>query len=120
MLPYVGTAAEKRLRDEGRLFEHDLRADYLFLDPRLDAFYTWMLDTFACRNFDTGNTLGWLCSLTFDSHLDLPQRPASPSFRAAVSRHRRQQRTAFDILERPRLRRTHVAIPRRTMPSSEC
>jgi len=100
MLPYVGTAAEKRLRDEGRLFEHDLRADYLFLDPKLDAFYTWMLDTFACRNFDSGNTLSWLCSLTFDSHLDLPHRPASPSFRAAVQAVTgANNRTAFDILE---------------------
>jgi len=100
MLPYVGTAAEKRLHDEGRLFEHDLRADYLFLDPRLDVFYTWMLKTFARRNFDSGNTLAWLCNLTFNSHLDLAHRPASPMFRAAVQAVTgANNRTAFDILE---------------------
>ena len=100
MLPYVGTAAEKRLRDEDRLFEHDLRADYLFLDPRLDTFYSWMLQTFACRNFDTGNTLGWLCSLTFESCIDLPHRPASRAFRKAVqAATAANNRTAFDILE---------------------
>ena len=85
---------------DGRLFEHDLRADYFFLDPRLDVFYTWMLQTFARRNFEGGNTLSWLCSLTFDSHLDLPGRPVSPPFRAAVQAVTgANNRTAFDILE---------------------
>lgn len=84
MLPYVGTAAEKRLRDEGRLFNKDLYADYNFLDPRLDAFYAWLLDTFERRNFTVSGTQNLLRGLLFRTHLKLPGHPPDPVSREMV------------------------------------
>jgi anaerobic magnesium-protoporphyrin IX monomethyl ester cyclase len=74
-LPYVGTALEQRLRDEGRLRVLDLEADYAFLDARLDVFYDWVLATFAERNFTAGGTVNLLRLLLFETNLDLPDRP---------------------------------------------
>ncbi|HLW78357.1 MAG TPA: radical SAM protein [Terriglobia bacterium] len=84
MLPYVGTASETRLRDEGRLFENNLRADYNFLDPRLDVFYTWMLETFNQRNFTASGTLNLLRLLMFEANLKLPDRPVRPMLKMAI------------------------------------
>lgn len=101
MLPYVGTAAETRLRSEGRLFENNLQADYNFLDPRLDTYYTWLLDTFGDRNFTPGGTLDLLRRLTFEVRLTLPgQRPAGAAVRAATQAvNSVNNLVAFDILE---------------------
>jgi anaerobic magnesium-protoporphyrin IX monomethyl ester cyclase len=79
-LPYVGTALEERLRAEGRLRTLDPEADYRFLDPRLDAFYDWLLGTFADRNFSPSGTVNLLRLLLFEAHLDLPDRRRDPVF----------------------------------------
>jgi radical SAM superfamily enzyme YgiQ (UPF0313 family) len=84
MLPYVGTSAERRLREEGRLFTHNLNADYRFLDPRLDVLYNWLLDAFGERNFTASGSLSLLRSLLFEAHLDLPDRPSDPVYREMV------------------------------------
>ncbi|MFQ5740488.1 MAG: B12-binding domain-containing radical SAM protein [Acidobacteriota bacterium] len=84
MLPYVGTAVEARLKAEGRLKRRDLQADYSFLEPRLDAFYQWLLDTFEERNFTTSGTLNLLRMLLFHAHLDFPDRSARSGFRNAI------------------------------------
>ncbi len=84
MLPYVGTPVERRLRAEGRLLQKDLFADYNFLDPRLDAFYAWLLDTFRERNFTSSGTQNLLRVLLFEAHLHYPDRPADPAFRDAI------------------------------------
>jgi radical SAM superfamily enzyme YgiQ (UPF0313 family) len=85
MLPYVGTAVEKRLAAEGRLETRDnLYADYRFLDPRLDGLYAWLLDTFRERNFSASGTQNLLRLLQFEAHLDLPDRPVDPALRATI------------------------------------
>jgi radical SAM superfamily enzyme YgiQ (UPF0313 family) len=86
MLPYVGTAVADRLAAEGRLRHDDLNADYNFLDPRLDGFYAWLLETFEERNFTTAGTVNLLRLLQFHSHLDLPEQPADPTFQDTVDR----------------------------------
>jgi anaerobic magnesium-protoporphyrin IX monomethyl ester cyclase len=101
MLPYVGTAAETKLREERRLFENNLQADYDFLDPRLDAYYDWLLDTFGERNFAPGGTLDLLRRLTFEVRLNLPGLPPpSPVTRAAMeAANAVNNQVAFDLLE---------------------
>lgn len=100
MLPYVGTAAEARLREEGRLFENNLRADYNFLDPRLDVYYAWLIDTFTSRNFTQRGTLNLLRLLTFVSHVDLPERPRRPSLQSSVQCITSVNNSlVFDVLE---------------------
>ena len=84
MLPYVGTEAENRLRAEGRLRSDDLRADYAFLDPRLDAFYAWFLELFAARNNEANGTLNLLRLLQFEAHLRFQDRAAEPLYKTVV------------------------------------
>ena len=86
MLPYVGTAVADRLQAEGRLKHRDLNADYDFLDPRLDAFYDWLLGTFEERNFTTAGTVNLLRLLQFHTHLDLPGQAADPMLAETVDR----------------------------------
>jgi anaerobic magnesium-protoporphyrin IX monomethyl ester cyclase len=74
-LPYAGTAIYQRLRAEGRLREQDLKADYEFLDQRLDVFYDWLLGTFATRNSTASGSTNLLRLLLFEAHLRLPGRP---------------------------------------------
>ena len=83
-LPYAGTPIEERLLAEGRLQERDFNADYDFLDPRLDRFYDWTLDTFAERSFTAHGTANLLRLLLYESHLDLPDRPSDPLFQDRV------------------------------------
>lgn len=96
MLPYVGTAAQQQLRAEGRFYEHDLQADYDFLDPRLDVYYEWMLRTFDARNFTRAGTLNLLRILQFQANL----RKADPKLDAAVrSIIAANNMTVFDLLD---------------------
>ncbi len=80
MLPYVGTASQRRLLDEGRFYETNLQADYSFLDPRLDVFYQWLLATFDSRNFTRTGTLNLLRIVQFQANL----RKVGPVLDAAV------------------------------------
>lgn len=84
MLPYVGTAVHQQLVAEGRLNPHDLNADYCFLDPRLDTYYNWTLDTFHERNHSPSGTFLLLRLLLFETNLDMPDRPVDPSLRDHV------------------------------------
>jgi anaerobic magnesium-protoporphyrin IX monomethyl ester cyclase len=83
-LPYAGTPIEELLIAEGRLTEHDFNADYRFLDPCLDRFYDWTLQTFAERNFSAQGTANLLRLLLFEAHLNLPQVPSDRFFRERV------------------------------------
>jgi radical SAM superfamily enzyme YgiQ (UPF0313 family) len=99
-LPYVGTALAERLRGEGRLGAPDLEADYRFLDPRLDAFYDWLLATFAERNFTAAGTLNLFRLLMFEAHLDLRDRPRDETFLArARTLTALANRLVLDVLE---------------------
>jgi hypothetical protein len=80
MLPYVGTASQKQLLDEGRFYETNLQADYNFLDPRLDLYYRWLLRTFESRNFTRTGTLNLLRIIQFQANL----RKVGPVLDAAV------------------------------------
>ena len=80
MLPYVGTASQKQLLDEGRFYETNLQADYDFLDPRLDTYYKWLLRTFDSRNFTRTGTLNLLRIVQFQANL----RKVGPVLDAAV------------------------------------
>ncbi len=51
MLPYAGTAIEKRLKDEGRLIGDLDAPDYNFLDPRIDLLQAFLTQAFHNRNF---------------------------------------------------------------------
>ena len=51
MLPCTGTPIKRRLEAEGRLLGTQFEPDYRFLDPKVDLFYTWMVQTFYDRNF---------------------------------------------------------------------
>jgi hypothetical protein len=75
-LPYAGTALATRLAAEGRLRADDAETAYCFLDPRLDAFYAWLVATYQERNWSRSGTARWLRSLLFVAHLDLPDYPA--------------------------------------------
>ena len=80
MLPYVGTASQQQLLDEGRFYETNLQADYSFLDPRLDTYYRWLLKTFDSRNFTRTGTLNLLRIVQFQANL----RKVGPVLDAAV------------------------------------
>lgn len=71
MLPYAGTPIRERLRAEGRLAGTEFAPDYKFLDPRLDLFYQWMLETFYERNFTNAGLCNILRGLHFEAHLKL-------------------------------------------------
>jgi hypothetical protein len=73
MLPYAGTPLKTRLEREGRLRGTPFEPDYRFLDPKLDVFYDWMLETFHERNFTNRGLCHVLKSLLFEARLRLPQ-----------------------------------------------
>jgi len=71
MLPYAGTPLKTRLEQEGRLLGTPFEPDYKFLDPRLDIFYDWMLETFYERNFTNTGLCNILRALLFEAHLNM-------------------------------------------------
>lgn len=74
MLPYSGTPVRDRLANEGRLLGTPFEPDYRFLDPKLDLFYDWMLQTFYRRNFTTEGLCHILRALNFEARLRLGDR----------------------------------------------
>jgi len=85
MLPYAGTPIKEKLQAEGRLLGTPFEPDYLFLDPKLDHFYAWMIRTFHERNFTNQGLCHILRGLLFEAHLRLPKRNAvTPSQRAHI------------------------------------
>lgn len=74
MLPYAGTPVKRRLQTEGRLLGTPFEPDYKFLDPKIDIFYDWMVNTFYERNFTNQGLCHILRSLLFESRLRLPAR----------------------------------------------
>jgi radical SAM superfamily enzyme YgiQ (UPF0313 family) len=72
MLPYAGTPTARRLAAEGRLGGTVTQPDYGFLDPRLDRFYAWVLETFHQRNFTDQGLVHILRALIFESRLQSP------------------------------------------------
>jgi radical SAM superfamily enzyme YgiQ (UPF0313 family) len=71
MLPYAGTPIKRRLEAEGRLLGTQFEPDYKFLDPKLDLFYDWMINTFYERNFTNQGLCHILRGLLFEAHLRL-------------------------------------------------
>ena len=71
MLPYAGTPIKRRLESEGRLLGTSFDPDYKFLDPKLDLFYDWMVNTFYERNFTNQGLCHILRGLLFEAHLRL-------------------------------------------------
>lgn len=85
MLPYAGTPIKAKLEAEGRLLGTPFEPDYCFLDPKLDLFYDWMLQTFHERNFTTRGLCHLLKSLLFEAHLRLlAHNPCTDADRAYV------------------------------------
>jgi anaerobic magnesium-protoporphyrin IX monomethyl ester cyclase len=84
MLPYAGTAIERRLDAEGRLKRNGFDLDYDFADVRIESFCRWMLQTFSDRHYSPNGTLTLLRILVLQSHLDFPDAPADPVLREAV------------------------------------
>ena len=74
MLPYAGTPIKRRLEAEGRLLGTQFEPDYRFLDPKLDLFYAWMVQTFYDRNFTNQGLCHILRGLHFEAHLRLGRR----------------------------------------------
>jgi len=74
MLPYAGTPIKRRLEAEGRLLGTSFEPDYRFLEPKLDLFYDWMVNTFYDRNFTNHGLCHILRGLLFEAHLRLPGR----------------------------------------------
>lgn len=83
-LPYVGTPMEQRMRAEGRLVGPALKADYRFLDLRLDALWDFSLAAFAGRNYGKNALWDLLRGLLFEARLDYPDRPHDAEFLAAA------------------------------------
>nr|UXE44418.1 hypothetical protein Hi04_10k_c2294_00012 [uncultured bacterium] len=71
MLPYAGTPVKRKLEAEGRLLGTAFEPDYKFLDPKLDHFYDWMINTFYERNFTNRGLCHILRGLLFEAHLRL-------------------------------------------------
>jgi radical SAM superfamily enzyme YgiQ (UPF0313 family) len=71
MLPYAGTPVRRELEASGRLLGTSFEPDYKFLDPRLDLFYDWMLETFHTRNFTSEGLCHLLRYSLFESRLRL-------------------------------------------------
>jgi hypothetical protein len=69
MLPYAGTPTARKLAAEGRLGGTAFEPDYSFLDPALDRFYAWMLETFHKRNFTNRGLSHLLRGMIFESRL---------------------------------------------------
>jgi radical SAM superfamily enzyme YgiQ (UPF0313 family) len=83
MLPYAGTPIKRKLEAEGRLLGTQFEPDYKFLDPKLDLFYDWMVNTFYERNFTNQGLCHILRGLLFEAHLRLRARnPVSDAQKA--------------------------------------
>lgn len=74
MLPYAGTAIKQRLEKEGRLGGTASEPDYKFLNPKLDLFYDWMINTFYERNFTNHGLCHILRGLLFEANLRITDR----------------------------------------------
>lgn len=82
MLPYAGTPIKRRLESEGRLRGTKFEPDYKFLDPKLDLFYDWLVNTFYERNFTNQGLCHILRGLLFESRLRLStSNPVTPAQR---------------------------------------
>lgn len=108
MLPYAGTPIRERLLSEGRLAGTEFQPDYHFLDPKLDIYYEWMIETFHRRNFTAEGLCHLLRYYLFEARLRLrgkgvaPQRLAQLQYIAAVANGVACQvlRSALDHIER--------------------
>jgi hypothetical protein len=87
MLPYAGTPVKAKLEAEGRLLGTPFEPDYHFLDPKLDVFYDWTLETFYERNFTNRGLCHILKSLLFEAHLPLPGRQVFDRFDRSYLHH---------------------------------
>jgi hypothetical protein len=87
MLPYAGTPVKTKLEKEGRLLGTPFEPDYRFLDPKLDIFYDWMLETFHERNFTNRGLCHILKSLLFEARLQLPEYQCFTEFDRAYVKH---------------------------------
>jgi radical SAM superfamily enzyme YgiQ (UPF0313 family) len=87
MLPYAGTPVKKQLEGEARLLGTPFEPDYRFLDPKLDVFYDWMLETFYERNFTNRGLCHILKSLAFEAHLHLPGYEVFDAFERRYLHH---------------------------------
>jgi anaerobic magnesium-protoporphyrin IX monomethyl ester cyclase len=86
-LPYAGTPLKQQLIADGRLLGTPFEPDYRFLDPRLDVFYDWMLQTFRLRNFTDQGLCHLLRSLQFELHLRVAGRRTATDAELAYGRH---------------------------------
>ncbi len=87
MLPYAGTPIKTQLEREGRLLGTPFEPDYRFLDPKLDLFYEWMLETFHERNFTSHGLCHVLKSLLFELNLRLDSHGQAADSDRAYARH---------------------------------
>ena len=87
MLPYAGTPLKTKLEKEGRLLGTPFEPDYRFLDPKLDFFYDWMLETFHERNFTNRGLCHILKSMLFEARLRLTERQRFTDFDRAYVQH---------------------------------
>lgn len=76
LLPYAGTPIRTRLEADGRLLGTPFEPDYRFLDPRLDLYHAWLMDTFHARNFTSSGLSHILRALHFE--LNLPGSRVTP------------------------------------------
>ena len=87
MLPYAGTPLKTKLEQSGRLLGTPFEPDYRFLDPKLDIFYDWMLETFHERNFTNRGLCHILKSMLFEARLRLPDHNCFSDFDRAYVQH---------------------------------
>ncbi len=87
MLPYAGTPVKAKLEREGRLLGTAFEPDYRFLDPKLDIFYDWMLETFHERNFTNRGLCHILKSMLFEARLRLPEHQCFDDFDRSYVQH---------------------------------
>ena len=87
MLPYAGTPLKAKLESENRLLGTPFEPDYRFLDPKLDLFYDWMLETFHERNFTNRGLCHVLKSLLFEARLRLPSHQVFGEFEVSYVQH---------------------------------
>lgn len=52
MVPYAGTPAEAKLKEEGRLFGAPVAPDYSYLDPKIEILEHFFHEAFSFRNFN--------------------------------------------------------------------
>ncbi len=87
MLPYAGTPLKAKLEQSGRLLGTPFEPDYRFLDPKLDIFYDWMLETFHERNFTNRGLCHILKSMLFEARLRLLAHNCFGDFERAYVQH---------------------------------